>query len=107
MCVRQPNRFQECVLIIKSPLVWVDQKESFYCALDKCTFDMEIKSKTNISHYECERINCSCIPDRMLCGADGSIDLTDFLIMEIHGPATFSCTSYEGSRAEDDICYFS
>jgi ABC-type multidrug transport system ATPase subunit len=32
----------------------------------------------------------------MLCGKDGSIDLTDFLKEEVGGPATFSCTQEDG-----------
>ncbi|KAJ6262287.1 hypothetical protein Dda_3094 [Drechslerella dactyloides] len=87
---------------------WVDKEESFYCSLDKCNFDMDFTPASNISHYNCENIQCKCIPDRMMCGKDGSIDLTEFLDMEIKGPAEFSCTtSYDPVDKKTDGCSFS
>lgn len=41
----------------------------------------------------------------MLCGEDGSIDITEFLQYEIKGPATFSCSTHE--KRGDEGCYFS
>lgn len=68
---------------------WIDQKESFYCDLDTCALDYDLK--TNTSHYNCENVACKCLPDRMLCGEDGSIDISEFLTETIKGPGDFSC----------------
>ncbi|KAF3924616.1 hypothetical protein AA313_de0202158 [Arthrobotrys entomopaga] len=96
------ENFQMCKVTI-----WVDQEESFYCALDGCNFNMDFNAKSNISHYRCEKLKCKCVPDRMMCGKDGSIDLTDFLAEEIKGPAEFSCTtSYDPADAKKDGCSF-
>lgn len=46
----------------------------------------------NATSYKCDKIKCQCIPDRMMCGKDGSMDLTDFLDEAIKGPAAFDCT---------------
>lgn len=70
---------------------WIDQKESFYCGLNDCKFDYEINGNHNTTNYQCEDIQCRCIPDRMLCGEAGSIDITDFLKETIKGPGHFSC----------------
>lgn len=80
---------------------WVDQKESFYCALDTCAWKAEATEHRNISSYRCENIHCKCVPGRMLCGAENSIDITDFLDQEIKGPATFSSQHTEGGSKED------
>jgi ABC-type multidrug transport system ATPase subunit len=72
---------------------WVDRRESFYCALDECEFSQDIGYDRNTTNYRCKHIKCSCIPDRMLCGEDGSIDISDFLTEEIKGPGAFSCSS--------------
>ncbi|KAK5126799.1 hypothetical protein LTR85_009733 [Meristemomyces frigidus] len=80
---------------------WVDQKESFYCALDTCAWKAEATENKNITSYRCENINCKCIPGRMLCGAENSIDITDFLDQEIKGPATFSSQHTDGGSKED------
>jgi hypothetical protein len=47
-------------------LVWVDQVESFYCALDTCSWDMDAHFDRNETNYKCENIQCACIPGRML-----------------------------------------
>lgn len=70
---------------------WVDQKESFYCGLNSCEFEVDAKGSTNITSYHCPNISCACVPDRMLCGEDGSIDITDFLTETIRGPGFFKC----------------
>jgi ABC-type multidrug transport system ATPase subunit len=74
-------------------IVWVDQRESFYCALDTCTDEWTAESDRNITKYQCENIKCACIPDRMLCGEAGSIDIGDFLKESIKGPAEFRSIS--------------
>ncbi|KAI7905379.1 uncharacterized protein BX663DRAFT_429465, partial [Cokeromyces recurvatus] len=71
---------------------WVDEIESFYCHLNTCAFDKQYDYYgQNSTHYNCKNIECRCIKDEMLCGKDGSIDLTDFLLDEIKGPASFDC----------------
>lgn len=68
---------------------WIDEIESFYCELDTCQFNYDINS--NSSHYTCENVQCKCLPDTMLCGANGSIDIGEFLTEEIKGPGDFTC----------------
>lgn len=77
--------------------VWVDQRESFYCALDTCTSDWAAESDRNTTRYRCENIECACVPDRMLCGEAGSIDIGDFLKESIRGPAEFKSIASERS----------
>jgi hypothetical protein len=36
----------------------------------------------------------------MLCGENGSVDITDFLDELIRGPATFSCLQQNGGKNE-------
>lgn len=73
--------------------VWVDQRESFYCDLDTCTDEWTAEADRNITKYKCDNIKCACIPDRMLCGEAGSIDIGDFLKESIKGPAEFRSIS--------------
>lgn len=80
---------------------WVDEKESFYCGLNNCEFAVDAKSDTNVTKYTCPDISCRCLPDRMLCGEAGSIDITDFLTETINGPGYFECDSKSRN------CYFS
>lgn len=68
---------------------WVDQIESFYCDLSECDFQYDLMANT--THYKCSKAQCSCLPDRMLCGENGSVDISDFLTHEIKGPADFTC----------------
>ncbi|KAF8150148.1 hypothetical protein B0H34DRAFT_176981 [Crassisporium funariophilum] len=70
---------------------WTAQVESFYCALDQCTSSLTPGINFNTTTYDCEKIKCSCVPGRFICGEDGSVDIGDFLREEIKGPATFSC----------------
>lgn len=80
---------------------WVDQKESFYCGLDTCNWDLETTHDQNVTSYRCDNISCKCIPGRMLCGEEGSIDIGEFLSESIKGPASFSTVSTEGGSPED------
>lgn len=80
---------------------WVDQKESFYCALDHCDWSFEATDTQNKTKYHCENVQCRCVPGRMLCGQDGSIDISEFLTEEIQGPAEFSSTRTEGGSGDD------
>ena len=81
--------------------VWVDQVESFYCGLDTCTWDMNADYDHNETHYRCQNVRCKCIPGRMLCGEEGSIDIGEFLEVSIRGPATFSSLSTVGGSGKD------
>lgn len=80
---------------------WVGQKESFYCALDTCEWNMDFTENRNTTKYECENMKCECIPDRMLCGKHGSVDIADFLTQSISGPAFFRTIKTEGGSKED------
>ncbi|KKA26794.1 hypothetical protein TD95_003166 [Thielaviopsis punctulata] len=76
---------------------WVDQVESFYCDLSECTSDAFFSGTTNKTSYACPKIQCSCIPERMMCGQDGSLDIGEFLDEGVKGPAKFQCTQELGS----------
>lgn len=82
--------------ITKLPPVWVEHKESFYCSLNTCTSSAESTQDQNATNYKCDHIACSCIPERMLCGENGSVDITEFLDESIRGPASFSCKQEHG-----------
>ncbi|PHH81110.1 hypothetical protein CDD80_2095 [Ophiocordyceps camponoti-rufipedis] len=71
---------------------WVDAVESFYCHLSDCQSSANFDESKNTTSYKCQHIECSCVPGRMLCGKDGSIDLSDFLKQSIRGPGSFECT---------------
>lgn len=78
--------------------VWIDQKESFYCALDTCSSEWTAESNRNITKYKCENIKCACVPGRMLCGEAGSIDIGEFLSESIRGPGEFKSISSTDGR---------
>lgn len=78
---------------------WIDQKESFYCDLNKCSFDYDLKK--NSTNYQCEEVMCKCLPERMLCGEAGLIDISEFLTETIRGPGEFTCD------LKDKNCQFS
>ncbi|KAL8880675.1 MAG: hypothetical protein Q9198_001960 [Flavoplaca austrocitrina] len=80
---------------------WVGKVESFYCDLDTCSFSSESDYNKNTTRYDCDNIRCKCIPGRMLCGEEGSIDISEFLVQEIKGPASFSSRSTEGHPQTD------
>lgn len=80
---------------------WVDQKESFYCALDTCEWDFKTTDTRNKTSYRCENIQCKCVPGRILCGKEGSINIDDFLEQEIKGPASFTTSHTEGGSTDD------
>ncbi|KAK5781051.1 hypothetical protein RI543_001440 [Arxiozyma heterogenica] len=69
---------------------WIDQVESFYCGLDSCIFQYDLKN--NVTHYSCSNAYCKCVPGTMLCGANGSIDIGEFLTEEVTGPGQFTCS---------------
>ncbi|KAG6374438.1 hypothetical protein JVT61DRAFT_4477 [Boletus reticuloceps] len=80
---------------------WTAQQESFYCGLDSCTSESKPGYDANSTIYACDKIKCKCIPGRFLCGEDGSVDISDFLVEEIRGPAKFSCKTGQGCRFEE------
>lgn len=87
------NTIMDCKKpLLLTYLVWVDQTESFYCHLSDCSSTAEFGDSKNSTSYKCDKINCKCIPGQMMCGKDGSLDLTDFLDEAIKGPAEFDCS---------------
>ncbi|KAI1502531.1 hypothetical protein F5X99DRAFT_157626 [Biscogniauxia marginata] len=82
---------------------WIDRAESFYCHLENCDSSADFTSDQNSTFYKCPDVQCSCIKDQFLCGADGSVDLTDFLRESVEGPATFECLQQNGGVNE---CHF-
>ncbi|KAI6025447.1 hypothetical protein EDC04DRAFT_2869360 [Pisolithus marmoratus] len=80
---------------------WTAEKESFYCALDTCTSQKKAGYDADTVTNACEHIKCKCIPGRFLCGEDGSVDISDFLVEEIRGPGKFSCKTGDGCRFEE------
>ncbi|QPG95783.1 hypothetical protein C2857_002045 [Epichloe festucae Fl1] len=79
---------------------WVDAIESFYCHLSDCESSAEFAEATNTTSYKCDEMRCSCISERMLCGKDGSIDLSEFLDQAIRGPGGFECSQKNGGAHE-------
>lgn len=80
---------------------WVDQQESFYCGLDTCEWEAKVTDTQNITSYNCENIRCKCVPGRMLCGRDGSVDIGEFLEESIRGPASFTSQRTDGGSKND------
>lgn len=97
---------------------WTAEVESFYCALEECHSETKPGYDTNSTIYACEKIKCSCVPGRFICGEDGSVGMSDglcqftrsdivvadigeFLKQEIKGPASFSCVSGKGCKFEE------
>ncbi|GJN87353.1 hypothetical protein Rhopal_000302-T1 [Rhodotorula paludigena] len=80
---------------------WIGRVESFYCGLQNCTATHEVGYEQNSTEYRCEQVQCACIPGRMLCGENGSVDITDFLAEEIKGPGKFTSRTGESSRFEE------
>jgi len=68
---------------------WIEQDESFFCDLTSCDFQYDLGE--NSTHYKCENVSCECLPDKMLCGKSGSIDISAFLKQTIKGPGDFTC----------------
>ena len=80
---------------------WTGQVESFYCALDECSYHSKNEYDKNTTHYKCDNIKCACIPGRMLCGEEGAVDIGEFLEESIKGPASFSSISTLGGSSKD------
>ncbi|KAG7005642.1 hypothetical protein G7Y79_00018g044490 [Physcia stellaris] len=80
---------------------WTGQVESFYCDLDTCSFSSKNEYERNVTSYKCDNIQCACVPGRMLCGEEGSIDIGEFLSQEIKGPASLITTRSESGSSKD------
>ncbi|WWC67467.1 uncharacterized protein I206_101375 [Kwoniella pini CBS 10737] len=80
---------------------WVDRIESFHCELTKCSWQSKESFDSNQTNYNCQEIECSCIPGRFLCGEDGSVNIDDFLAEEVKGPGSFNCVSGKGCSFEE------
>jgi len=52
---------------------WTAQVESFYCALDTCKTEVITGYDSNTTSYQCEKIKCSCVSGRFICGENGSV----------------------------------
>ncbi|KAI0976907.1 hypothetical protein F4678DRAFT_128699 [Xylaria arbuscula] len=79
---------------------WVDRVESFFCHLENCESSATFTADQNSTDYKCPDVQCKCVKDRFLCGRDGSVDLTEFLKLSVHGPATFQCLQQDGGVNE-------
>ncbi|KAJ2901861.1 (ABC) transporter, partial [Coemansia aciculifera] len=66
---------------------WVNGKEAFYCDLDRCSIGKWGAASTAV--IGCQRMKCSCIPGRFLCGNYG-LDISSVL-NEIEGPVDIKC----------------
>lgn len=84
---------------------WIGSVESFYCALDTCSFSSKNEYDRNTTSYNCEHVQCACVPGRMLCGEEGSIDIGDFLTEEIKGPASLASVKTEGGSSKDGTIF--
>ncbi|KZS92538.1 hypothetical protein SISNIDRAFT_486560 [Sistotremastrum niveocremeum HHB9708] len=81
---------------------WIEQVESFYCGLDQCSTRVLHDHDSDSVFYECEKLQCACVPGRKLCGEGGFVDIGDFLTQEIKGPAKFGCKTGKGCTFEED-----
>ncbi|KAI5310535.1 hypothetical protein KEM55_005709 [Ascosphaera atra] len=79
---------------------WIDHLESFYCALDTCSFDYKDYDYYNTTKYSCANVDCKCVPGRTLCGESGGVDIGDFLTT-VTGPASFSTRKTRGGSPLD------
>ncbi|CAD6891573.1 unnamed protein product [Tilletia controversa] len=84
---------------------WIGGQESFYCALSDCDENTQqslaMSSGGLTTKYTCGKVQCKCVPGRMLCGENGSIDIHEFLDEEIKGPGTMTCKSKPQSSLEN------
>ncbi|KAJ3330156.1 hypothetical protein HDU76_006308 [Blyttiomyces sp. JEL0837] len=82
---------------------WVQGRESFYCHMSDCQYNGEHKVNKNTTTIRCEHMSCKCLPNRLLCGEPGSIDLTDWMVDKDEGPTgpvTYSCDEVEGDNGK-------
>jgi ABC-type multidrug transport system ATPase subunit len=84
---------------------WVDQRESFYCSLDSCKWDKKETGTRNTTKYRCDNMQCKCIPGRMLCGKGGMVDISEYFVEMIKGPASFTSISTKGGSDKDGTIF--
>lgn len=65
--------------------LWIDEIESFYCNFNTCDFDG--------LNYHCDNIQCECQPGELLCGKEGSLDLSEWLVKSVKGPGDLNCNA--------------
>lgn len=80
---------------------WTGKEESFYCGLSDCSFSFKSEYDKNTTKYQCDHIKCECVPGRMLCGDPNSINIDDFLVESIKGPASLTTLSTAGGSSKD------
>ena len=51
---------------------------------------LDIESNVLKTFYECKNINCECFKNAFLCGAEGSLDISEMLT-QMKGPASIEC----------------
>ncbi|KAH8092680.1 hypothetical protein BXZ70DRAFT_453314 [Cristinia sonorae] len=81
---------------------WAAQVESFYCGLSNCTSEFIPGHEYNTTSYNCEVMQCRCVPGRFICGEDGSVDIHEYFEEDIKGPATFKCKSGQGCEFSEE-----
>ncbi len=62
----------------------------------------------NLTKASCSKVKCDCIPDRVLCGKDGQLDLTDWFEGE-EGPkgvGEFQCSDTQSDSGIKRNCVF-
>lgn len=52
---------------------WTAEVESFYCGLESCRSERQTGYDSNITTYACDKVKCSCVPGRFICGEAGSV----------------------------------
>ena len=67
--------------------LFYDGVEQFFCFADSCTQSI---TDANPSTWECQTLNCTCIPNSTFCGGVPSINLTA-TINKLNGPLTIAC----------------
>lgn len=73
--------------------LWVDQIESFFCKFEACEF--------NELQYNCKNLKCQCQPGELLCGKEGSIDITEWLQKSVKGPGDLECDEFGKCNFEE------
>jgi hypothetical protein len=85
--------------------------------LEECSSENKLGYDANSTVYARQKkIKCSCVPERFICGEDGSIglsfgffvdgvfdviDISDFLKEGIKGPVSFRCDTRSGCTFEE------
>lgn len=70
-----------------SAQLFYDGVEQFYCTANSCTQSV---TDANPSTWECQNLQCTCIPNTTFCGLVSSTNLTA-TINKLDGPLTIAC----------------